>query len=105
MGDIEAGLTRLLGNYTEEMAQWDMNVLDANGKLRDMGQLLKKLVMEMENMSENNKDSLSQTMAGTVSIIIYLHYLITGICILAIETSEMPQVHYKNSKIFIWKNC
>ena len=38
MGDIEAGLDAetTLGHYTEEMKAMGVNVLDANGKLRDM---------------------------------------------------------------------
>ena len=42
MGDIEAGTDEetTLGNYTEQMRALGVNVLDANGKLRDMGDVI-----------------------------------------------------------------
>jgi len=45
MGDIEAGLDEetTLGNYTEKMAEMGFNVLDANGKLRDMGEIIEEI--------------------------------------------------------------
>ena len=45
MGDIEAGLDDevSLGKYTEEMAQMGVNVLDTNGKLRDMGDVIEEI--------------------------------------------------------------
>ena len=45
MGDIEAGLDEetTLGNYTEKMADMGFNVLDANGKLRDMGEVIEEI--------------------------------------------------------------
>lgn len=45
MGDIEAGLDDEvdLGNYTSEMAAMGVNVLDTNGKLRDMGEVIEEI--------------------------------------------------------------
>ena len=67
MGDIEAGLDgeTSLGNYTEKMAEMGYNVLDANGKLRDMGEVIEEIGGNWKNMSREQQISLSQTMAGT----------------------------------------
>ena len=67
MGDIEAGLDgeTSLDNYTEKMAQMGYNVLDANGKLRDMGEVIEEIGNNWKNMSREQQISLSQTVAGT----------------------------------------
>ena len=67
MGDIEAGLDgeTSLSNYTEQMAQMGYDVLDANGKLRDMGQVIEEIGNNWKNMSREQQISLSQTVAGT----------------------------------------
>ena len=67
MGDIEAGLDDevSLGSYTEEMAQMGVNVLDANGKLRDMGEVIEEIGGKWNTMSREQQIALSQTMAGT----------------------------------------
>ena len=67
MGDIEAGLDgeTSLGNYTEKMAQMGYDVLDANGKLRDMGEVIEEIGNNWKNMSREQQISLSQTVAGT----------------------------------------
>jgi len=45
MSDIEAGLDTetTLGEYTSQMAQMGINVLDANGKLRDMEDIINEI--------------------------------------------------------------
>ena len=45
MGDIEAGLDGeiSLGSYTTEMKALGINVLDASGKLRDMGDVIEEI--------------------------------------------------------------
>jgi hypothetical protein len=45
MSDIKSGLDdeTTLGNYTEKMAQYGINVLDANGKLRAMGEVIEEI--------------------------------------------------------------
>ena len=67
MGDIEAGLDgeTSLDNYTEKMAQMGYNVLDANGKLRDMGEVITEIGENWQNMSREQQLALSQTVAGT----------------------------------------
>ena len=67
MGDIEAGLDSevSLGSYTEKMAQMGVNVLDANGKLRDMGDVIEEIGGKWNTMSREQQIALSQTMAGT----------------------------------------
>ena len=67
MGDIEAGLDTetTLGNYTEIMAQMGFNVLDANGKLRDMGEVVEEIGGNWKNLSREQQVALSQTVAGT----------------------------------------
>lgn len=67
MGDIEAGLDgeTSLSNYTEQMAQMGYDVLDVNGKLRDMGEVIEEIGNNWKNMSREQQISLSQTVAGT----------------------------------------
>lgn len=67
MGDIEAGLDgeTTLGNYTEEMADMGFNVLDTNGKLRDMGEIIEEIGNKWTTLSREQQVALSQTMAGT----------------------------------------
>lgn len=67
MGDIEAGLDgeTSLDGYTEKMAQMGYNVLDANGKLRDMGEVITEIGENWQNMSREQQLALSQTVAGT----------------------------------------
>ena len=67
MGDIEAGIDSetTLGNYTEAMAQMGFNVLDMNGKLRDMGEVIEEIGEKWGTMSREQQLSLSQTIAGT----------------------------------------
>jgi TP901 family phage tail tape measure protein len=45
MSDIEAGLDTetTLGEYTKQMAQMGINVLDAKGHLRDMGDVVEEI--------------------------------------------------------------
>lgn len=67
MGDIEAGLDGevSLDEYTEQMASMGVNVLDASGKLRDMGSVIEEIGGKWSSMSREQQLSLSQTMAGT----------------------------------------
>ena len=45
MADIKAGLDDevTLGNYTSQMAEYGINVLNANGELRDMGEVIEEI--------------------------------------------------------------
>lgn len=67
MGDIESGLDAetTLGHYTEEMKAMGVNVLDANGKLRDMGSVIEEIGGKWQSMSREQQIALSQIMAGT----------------------------------------
>ena len=66
MGDIKAGLDdeTTLGNYTSKMAELGVNVLDANGNLRDMGEVIEEIGNNWQNLSREQQINLSQTMAG-----------------------------------------
>ena len=67
MGDIEAGVDTetTLGNYTAEMEAMGFNVLDANGKLRDMSDVIEEIGSKWTTLSREQQIALSQTMAGT----------------------------------------
>ena len=67
MGDIEAGLDSetTLGDYTEKMAAMGVNVLDMNGQLRDMGEVMEEIGGKWTSMSREQQIYLSQVMAGT----------------------------------------
>lgn len=67
MGDIEAGLDdeTTLGNYTQQMADMGFNVLDTNGKLRDMGEIIEEIGNKWTTLSREQQVALSQAMAGT----------------------------------------
>ena len=67
MSDIEAGLDEetSLGEYTQGMADLGFNVLDANDKLRDMGDVIEEIGGKWTSLSREQQVSLAQTMAGT----------------------------------------
>lgn len=67
MGDIEAGLDgeTSLDQYTEKMAAMGINVLNTEGKLRDMGEVIEEVGNKWPDMSREQQVALSQIMAGT----------------------------------------
>lgn len=68
MGDIEAGLDAetTLGSYTEQMKEIaGINVLDTNGQLRDMGEVIEEVGAMWGSLSREQQVALSQVMAGT----------------------------------------
>lgn len=68
MGDIEAGLDGevSLDKYTQDMLDvGGINVLDANNKLRDMGDVLEEVGNKWSTMTREQQVALSQVMAGT----------------------------------------
>ena len=68
MGDIEAGLDAdtTLGSYTEQMKEIaGINVLNANGQLRDMGEVIEEIGGKWHLYSREQQIALSQVMAGT----------------------------------------
>lgn len=68
MSDIEAGIEEdgvTLGNYTDKMAQLGVNVLNAKGELRDMGEVIEEIGGNWTNLSREQQIALAQIMAGT----------------------------------------
>lgn len=68
MSTIEAGGEdegTKLKNYTEQMAQFGFNVLDSQGKLRDMGTVIEEIGGKWNTLSREQQVALAQTMAGT----------------------------------------
>ncbi len=67
MGDIEAGLDGevTLDEYTSQMAEMGVYVLNADGKLRDMGEVIEEVGENWSMMSREQQVALSQIMAGT----------------------------------------
>ena len=68
MGDIEAGLDAetTLGSYTKQMKEIaGINVLDANGHLREMGEVIEEVGSMWSTLSKEQQVALSQVMAGT----------------------------------------
>ena len=67
MSDIKSGLDdeTTLGNYTGKMAEYGINVLNANGQLRDMGEIIEEIGGKWNDLSREQQVALSQTMAGT----------------------------------------
>jgi TP901 family phage tail tape measure protein len=67
MSDIEAGLDTetTLGEYTAQMEEMGIKVLDAQGNLRDMGTVVEEIGNNWNNLTRNQQTSLAQTIAGT----------------------------------------
>ena len=67
ISDIKAGIDEdgvTLGNYSGKMAQLGFNVLDVNGKLRDMGEVMEQIGGRWQNLTREQQINLAQTMAG-----------------------------------------
>lgn len=67
ISDIQAGLDEdgvTLGNYSGKMAEFGINVLDANGNLRDMGEVIEEIGGKWGDLSREQQVYLTQTMAG-----------------------------------------
>ena len=65
IGDIEAGEGEVtLGQYTTKMKELGFNVLDANQKLRDQGDVINEIGNNWNNLSREQQVALAQTMAG-----------------------------------------
>lgn len=68
MGDIEAGLDTetTLDSYTEKVKEISgINVLNFNGQLRDMGEIIEEVGNKWSSFSREQQVALSQAMAGT----------------------------------------
>lgn len=66
MADIKSGLDEetTLGAYSGKMAQMGINVLDATGNIRDMGDVIEEVGNKWSLMTREQQISLAQTMAG-----------------------------------------
>lgn len=65
IGDIEAGEGEVtLGQYTSKMKELGFNVLDANQKLRDQGDVITEIGNKWNTLSREQQVALTQTMAG-----------------------------------------
>ena len=67
ISDIKAGIDQdgvTLGKYSGDMANLGINVLDAQGKLRDMGSIIEEVGSKWQGMTREQQISLAQTMAG-----------------------------------------
>ena len=68
IADIEAGTDDAetsLGNYSGKMAELGFNVLDSEGKMRDLGEVMEEIGNDWQNLSREQQIYLAQTMAGT----------------------------------------
>ena len=66
MSDIQAGLDSetSLGKYSGKMAEFGINVLDANGKLRAMGDVVEEIGEKWSSLTREQQVSLAQIIAG-----------------------------------------
>ena len=67
MSDIQAGIDSetTLGEYTAQMAEMGINVLDAKGNLRDMGDVVEEIGGKWNSLNREQQVSLAQSIAGT----------------------------------------
>ena len=67
MSDIQSGLDAetTLGEYTTQLAQFGINALDAQGNLRDMGDVVEEIGGKWQFMTRTQQAALAQTIAGT----------------------------------------
>lgn len=68
IADIKAGADdaeTTLGNYSGKMAELGFNVLDSEGKMRDLGVVMEEIGNDWKNLSREQQIYLAQTMAGT----------------------------------------
>ena len=66
ISDIKAGLDEetTLGNYSGKMAELGISVLDVNGELRNMGEVMEEIGNKWNDLSRSQQIYLAQTMAG-----------------------------------------
>lgn len=67
ISDIKAGISEdgvTLGNYSKKMADLGINVLDANDKLRNMGEVMEEIGNKWGDLTREQQIYLAQTMAG-----------------------------------------
>ena len=67
ISDIKSGIAEdgaTLGYYSGKMAEFGVNVLDANGNLRDMGSVMEEIGGKWDTLTREQQIYLTQTMAG-----------------------------------------
>ena len=67
ISDIQAGIDEQgvsLGNYSGKMEALGFSVLDMNGKLRDMGEVMEEIGSRWDTLTREQQIYLAQTMAG-----------------------------------------
>ena len=67
INDIKAGVAEdgaTLGRFSGQMADYGFNVLDANGHLRDMGEVIEEIGGKWETLGREQQVALSQIMGG-----------------------------------------
>ena len=67
ISDIKAGIDEdgvTLGNYSGKMKALGFSVLDVNGNLRDMGEVIEEIGGRWQNLTREQQVNLAQTMAG-----------------------------------------
>jgi len=67
INDIKAGVAEdgaTLGRFSSQMADYGFNVLDANGHLRDMGDVLEEIGGKWETLGREQQVALAQIMGG-----------------------------------------
>jgi TP901 family phage tail tape measure protein len=67
MSDIKAGLDDEVSydEYTKQLAEMGIDVIDAQGNLRDMGGVIEEIGEKWTAMSRNQQVALAQIIAGT----------------------------------------
>ena len=67
MTDIKSGLDTetTLGEYTSKMASFGIQVLDAKGELRDVGDVMEEIGSKWDTFTKTQQVALAQAMAGT----------------------------------------
>ena len=67
ISDIQAGIDEegvSLGNYSGKMKNLGFDVLDATGRLRDMGEVIEQIGGRWQDLTREQQINLAQTMAG-----------------------------------------
>ena len=67
ISDIKAGIDEdgvTLGNYSGKMEALGFSVLDVNGNLRDMGEVIEEIGGRWQNLTREQQVNLAQIMAG-----------------------------------------
>ena len=62
-GEDEFGVT--LGNYTKQMQQMGIEILDQQGNMREMGDVIEEVAVKWNGWTQAQKNAAAQAMAGT----------------------------------------